>query len=156
MTTRFTDIAETFASVDDEMRLELLLDYARKLPPIPDRLKAERDAGVNKVPECMTPVFLWMESDDGQVRMYIDVAEEAPTVKGLMGILVRSYDGATAAELEQVPTDLLNRLHLAEQIRMQRAVGISGIVGRIRRRAAELQNQPDASAVGTPTGTAHG
>lgn len=151
MTTRFDDIAETFASVDDEMRLELLLDYARKLPPIPDRFRADRDAGVNRVPECMTPVFLWMEPENSHVRLYVDVAEEAPTVRGLMGILVQSYDHATASELERVPTDLLQRLHLDEQIRMQRAVGISGIVGRMRRRAAELRRGPSA----TPNGEAH-
>ena len=55
------DIIETFQSVDTPMRLELLLDYSKKLPPIPDELAAERDAGLNRVHECVTPVFLWVK-----------------------------------------------------------------------------------------------
>jgi cysteine desulfuration protein SufE len=135
---RLQDIIDPFAAADDEMRLELLLDFAKKLPPLPERFHDQRVAGLNKVPECMTPVFMWLELEDGCVRIYVDVAEEAPTVKGLISILIHAYDGASPAQLAQIPNDLLNQLGLSNQIRMQRAVGFSGIVGRIRRQASEL------------------
>ena len=134
-------ILNEFALGDDELRLALLLDYANKLPEIPDRLEAERDAGLNRVPECMTPVFLWVEPTDHEtLRLFIDVAEEAPTVQGLMSIIVRAYDDQPAAAIADMPQDLLQQLQLDRAIRMQRAVGFSGIVGRIRKAAAAHLN----------------
>jgi len=140
------DIIEQFQWADDDLRLQMLLDYSRKLPPIPQRYVAERDAGVGRVPECVTPVFLWTEiGADGALVMHIDVAEEAPTVKGILGIIRRGYEGARPEEVAEVPTDLVNRLGLQNQIRMNRLIGLAGIIGRIRR-AAEQAAGPRADA----------
>jgi cysteine desulfuration protein SufE len=119
---KLDEIASTFRSVDTELRIQLLLDYARKLPPVPARLRA--GAGEQRVHECMTPVYLWIETDDaGTVRLFIDVAEEAPTVKGIAGVLVAALDGAPREDYEKIPNDLL------------RALGLAALVGRIRRGA---------------------
>lgn len=136
---RLAEILDLFNSVDEEMRLELLLDYSKKLPPIPDRLAEQRDAGMNRVPECMTPVFLWIEGEPGELHIHVDVAEEAPTVKGILGVIVTAFDGGTAEELQEIPLDLVNRLGLGGQIRMNRAMGVSAIINRVRRAALEKQ-----------------
>ncbi|MDY7108901.1 MAG: SufE family protein [Planctomycetota bacterium] len=138
MNDRLQDIIDTFRSVDEELRLELLLDYSRRLPALPDRLRAQRDAGLNRVPECMTPVFLFVErdgADSDHVRLFIDVADEAPTVRGMLGIIVAAYDGARAGEIGDLPADLVNRLGLGGAIRMNRLVGLSAILQRIRNEA---------------------
>jgi cysteine desulfuration protein SufE len=132
---RLDNIIDTFQSVEPETRLELLLDYSQRLPPLPDRLKAQRDAGLHRVPECMTPVFLWVERDNGHVRLYVDVAEEAPTVKGIVSILVDAFDGRPTEAFNDLPLDLVHRLGLQGHIRMQREVGLSAISGRIKREA---------------------
>jgi len=134
---RLNEIIETFASVDDELRLEILLDYARKLPPLPPELAAERDAGDHLVPECMTPVHLWIQPENGHVRIHADVAEEAPTVQGFLSIIIDAYDRGTAEDLTGLPMDLLNRLGLSRQVRMNRAVGLNAIIHRIKREAAQ-------------------
>ncbi len=115
------------------MRMELMLDYARRLPPLPDRLRDQRDAGLNRVPECMTPVFLWVEQEDGAVKIHVEVAEEAPTVRGFLSILVEAFDGARSDEVAGIPTDLLERMGLSDLIRMNRAVGLGAILMRIKR-----------------------
>lgn len=142
MSQSLTDIIHTFQSVDEEMRTELLLDYARKLPPIPQRLQQRRDAGLDRVPECMTPVFLWCEpdeSDASRIRLYISVAEESPTVAGILSILVHALDGGTKDDVAGIPHDLVNRLGLQNVIRMNRLVGLSAILGRITRLADDPQ-----------------
>jgi len=139
---RLETIVDRFATGDDELRLELLLDHARRLPPLPERLVEARNAGMNRVPECMTPVFLWVEpdpEDTDRLRLFIDVADEAPTVRGLMSIIIEAFDGEPAEVIESIPTDLLNRLGLQRQIRMQRAVGFAGILARIRQAAADAR-----------------
>lgn len=132
------DIIGTFNSVEREIRLEILLDFSRKLPPLPDRYQKAVDQGINRVPECMTPVFLFIEPDQetDQIRLHFAVAEEAPTVKGLLGIIVEACDGQTLADLEAIPTDLVDQLGLGDMIRMQRAVGLAGIINRIKRQAS--------------------
>jgi len=141
------EIISAFESLDESMRLELLLDYARKLPePPPEfRAQAEDEASSALVPECMTPVWLWVVEDGDRVRVHAMVAEEAPTVQGILSVIVHAYDGASAAQVAGVPRDLVNRLGLGKLIRMNRAVGIGAIVERIRRAAGAASSAGEAS-----------
>ena len=135
MSRSLEEIAEIFNSVDVEMKVQILLDYARKLPPVPERLSAGKEA--HRVHECMTPLHLWVETEtDGTTRLYIDVAEEAPTIRGLAGILVDAYDGAPRERFDSLPDDLVNALGLGDVIRMNRVVGVAALVARIRRAVA--------------------
>jgi len=141
------EITSRFASVDQDLRLAMLLDYAKKLPALPEDLRALRDQGFNRVPECMTPVYLWMGRDDaGNLAMHVDVAEEAPTVRGFLSIIHAACNGCPVSEAAAVPFDLVARLHLDGVIRMQRAAGIHAIIGRIRREASALAAQNGAPA----------
>ncbi len=84
---RVDALAGEFAGLEPRERLELLLEFAEKLAPLPARYQAERDAGAGRVHECQTPVFLWVEIEDGKVHVFADVAPEAPTVKGFVSLL---------------------------------------------------------------------
>jgi cysteine desulfuration protein SufE len=134
-----TEIIEQFQWADSELRLEMLLDYARKLPPLPERFIAQRDAGVNRVPECQTPVFLFMELHDGKLKIHVDVADESPTVQGFISILVHAFNEVDPQEVADAPNDLLDQLGLSDVVRMQRAVGLAAILARIKRNAAEAR-----------------
>jgi len=129
---KLDEIIAMFQSVDSQMRMEMMLDYAKRLPPLPNKYQPLRDAGLNHVPECQTPVFLWVEVDNGAVQIHVDVAEEAPTVKGFLSILIEAFGGASPDEVAGAPLDLLEQLELSDLIRMTRAVGLSAIVARIK------------------------
>lgn len=133
------NIAADFSSVDEELRLSMLLDFAKKLPALPPALDAEKHLDTRRVHECMTPVHLWVLPDaetPERVRLHVAVAEESPTVKGILSIIVHAYDGTTPAHIATIPADLLSRLGLESCIRMNRAVGINAIIARIKREAA--------------------
>jgi cysteine desulfuration protein SufE len=134
--TRLDPIIAEFDELDFQERLELLLDYADQLPELPPQYRAQRDAGLGRVPECMTPVFLWIDVVDGRVRIVADVAPEAPTVKGFVAILVEAFDGATPQEVAAAPEDFLSRIGLADKLGMVRLRGLSSIVRRIKREVA--------------------
>jgi cysteine desulfuration protein SufE len=134
--TDLNDIIDTFQSVDAQTRLELLLDYANNLPALPQKYVAARDEGLGRVHECQTPVFLFVERDNGHVNIFADVADEAPTVKGFVSIVVDAFSGASADAIAACPADLLDRLGLASVIRMNRALGLHAVLGRIKREAA--------------------
>jgi cysteine desulfuration protein SufE len=125
-----------FKSADRTTRLETLLDYSRKLPPLPERLEQQKNNGDHQVPECQTPVFLWVEVENGQVHIHADVPRESPTVRGFISLLARSLDGATPEDVARVPDDLLDQLGLSETLGMTRMQGLSAILHRIKRSVA--------------------
>ncbi len=125
-----------FKAADRTTRLETLLDYSRKLPPLPEHLAGERDREENRVHECQTPVFLWVEVEDGRVHIHADVPPESPTVRGFISLLARNLDGAAPAEVAGVPDDLLDQLGLSETLGMTRTQGLTAILHRIKRSVA--------------------
>ena len=129
-------IIPRFKAADRATRLEALLDYSRKLPPLPQRLEAEKDRDDHRVHECQTPVFLWVETEGGKVHIHADVPRESPTVRGFISLLARTLDGASPEEVARVPDDLLDQLGLAEALGMTRTQGLTAILHRIKRSVA--------------------
>lgn len=139
--TKLDQIVAEFADLEPRERLELLLDFAEGLPPLPPRYQAERDRGEHRVHECQTPVFLWAEVSDGRVQVFGDVAPEAPTVKGFVGILVDAFSGATPEEVLSVEPNLLHRLGLIEALGMMRMRGLQAILFMIREQVRRASSQ---------------
>lgn len=126
-------VVRRFKAADRQLRLETLLDYARKLPPLPERLQVQKDAGLARVHECQAPVFMWVEVDEGKVRLYADAPPEAPTVRGFISLLIATLDGAEVDEVRRVPDDLLDQLGLTDAIGMTRTQGLNGVLWRVKR-----------------------
>lgn len=141
-------VIQRFRSADRNTRLETLLDYSRKLPPLPESHAALRDQGLNKVPECQTPVYLWAGVEGHRVRLVADVPRESPTVRGFVSLLIKALDGTDPGAVALVPDDLLDQLQLTETLGMMRTQGLTAILGRIKRAVAGAALQ-DASP-GTP------
>jgi cysteine desulfuration protein SufE len=135
--TKLDEIITEFDGLDYQERLELLLDFAENLPELPEHYREERDAGIGKVPECMTPVFMWIDVADGKVQLIADVAPEAPTVKGFVSILVDAWNGAPADEVAATPPDILRQMGLADKLGMTRSRGLNAIVHRIKNEVAK-------------------
>jgi cysteine desulfuration protein SufE len=134
---KIEQIAAEFAELDARERLELLLEFSVKLAPLPPKYQAERDAGLNRVPECQTPVFLWVQIENGRVRIDADVAPEAPTVKGFVSLLVDVVSGATPEDALAVEPTLVHRFGLAEALGMVRMRGLQAIAHHIHRKIAQ-------------------
>ena len=129
-------IIPRFKAADRTTRLETLLDYSRKLPPLPRRLEEEKSRGDHRVHECQTPVFLWVEVEEGRVHVIEDLQLESPTVRGFISLLARSLEGAAPEEVARVPDDLLDQLGLSETLGMTRTQGLTAILQRIKRTVA--------------------
>jgi len=142
---RIDEASELFQSTDAETRLYLLLDYGERLAPLPERYAAARDAGAGRVHECQSPVFLFPEVEgtgaDQRVRLHADVPREAPTVRGLVGLLAEAIDGATPAEVAAIPDDLLHRLGIAQQLGMTRQRGFAGVLFQLKHAVAEASDE---------------
>jgi cysteine desulfuration protein SufE len=142
-------IAQELGEADRQERIEMLIDLAKSLPPLPDRLEAFKDAA-HRVEECQSPVFLFVELEPSRrVDIFADAPIEAPTVRGFVALLVEGLTGSTVEEILQVPNDLIERIGLPEILGMLRVRGLHGVLRRLK---AEVTRAAIAAAAGAGAG----
>ena len=130
-------VVDDFGRAPKPLRLQLLLEYAKKVPELPPELAADPDR-LERVHECQTPFFLATDVDPaGGVVLHFDAPEEAPTTRGFAGILSVGLSGVPVAEVRGVPDDFYTAMGLAEVISPLRLRGMSAIVHRLKRQLAE-------------------
>ncbi len=79
------EVVSDFKEVTGQDKLQLLLEFAGELPPLPADLE---EAAMEPVPECQSPLFLHVDADDrDHVRLYFSAPPEAPTTRGFASIL---------------------------------------------------------------------
>ena len=135
MIAQLEPLLEELRDADHAERMILLAEMGSDLPPLPDRLSGLRDEA-HRVPECVAPVFLFVEVESGVVRVYADVPPEAPATRGFASLLVNGLDGAPATEVAALDDGPIERSGLRTSIGMQRLGGFYSMLGRIRREAA--------------------
>jgi cysteine desulfuration protein SufE len=135
-----TELSES----DRQERIDLLIDFAKNLPPLPEHLAARKDAS-HRVEECQSPVYLFVEIDGDRVSLHADAPIEAPTVRGFVSLLLEGLKGATVEEVLMVPGDLVSRCGLQEVLGMLRVRGLTGVLRRIK---ADVTRAAAASARG--------
>jgi cysteine desulfuration protein SufE len=130
-------IVDLFAGAPKDLRLEALLEYSRKVPPLPEGLAGHREA-MEQVVECQTPFFLATSVDeDRRVHVWFDAPPTAPTTRGFAGVLAEGLEGATVDEVLAVPDDFYTRMGLAEAISSLRLRGMGAILHRVKRQVRE-------------------
>ncbi|MDG6101231.1 SufE family protein [Dactylosporangium aurantiacum] len=136
MPAKLAAIVEEFASAPRDVVLEMMLEYADAVKPLPASFDGH--AGMEQVPECQTPFFLKaVVTPQDQVELYFDCPPEAPTTRAFAGILSEGLDGATTAEVLSVPSDLYQRMGLAAAISPLRVRGGTAILNRLQRQVRE-------------------
>ena len=131
---RLQQIVEDFQLCEGREKVELLLEYAEQMPPLPDWLPADHQ-GMDQVQECMTPVFVQAENLSGRMHFYFDVPAESPTVRGFAAIMAEGLDGATPQEILAVPGDFFSSMGLDKVLTHQRLNGLSAILAHMKRLA---------------------
>lgn len=135
---KLQEIVDDFASMSREEKIETLIAYSDSLPPIPERLKDQRE-NMDDVPECMTPVTLLGEKGpDGGIQFYFEIPPQSPTVRGLASILASGLNGAKPEEILSVPADFFTAMNLQEAISQQRINGFIGVLAHMKQTAVKL------------------
>ena len=147
MPTKLDPIIADLKACDRQERIDLLLDFAKSLPPLPERLVEHKDAS-HRVEECQSPVYLFVELNNGEVSLFADAPVEAPTVRGFVSLLLEGLSGATVEEILQVPADLVDRCGLGEILGMLRVRGLSGVLRRLKAEVTRTAMEKAASVPG--------
>jgi cysteine desulfuration protein SufE len=134
---RLQEIADDFNAMTGQERLQLLLEFSRDLPDLPDRYAGHRDR-LEPVPECQSPLFLAVEVEpDATVHLFFDAPPEAPTTRGFAGILHAGLDGLDADDVLATPGEFSSQLGLQELVSPLRLRGMAAMLARIKRQVRD-------------------
>lgn len=143
------EIIDDFGDLEGQERLQLLLEFAGSLPPLPDRYAGHPEL-LEPVPECQSPIFLITEVDatgpEPVARLFFSAPAEAPTTRGFASILHDGLDGLPVREVLAVPADLPHRLPLADVVSPLRLRGLGAMLARLQRQLRAQAEQSDTSA----------
>lgn len=132
---RLQQIVDVMRASPKEFRTEALLDFSKRVPPLPEDV----DAGsLEQVHECQTPFFLLTRvGEDGSAHMFFQAPPESPTVRGFAGILLAGLDGEPAEKVLEVPDDFFYGMGLEEVVTPLRLRGMGAILNRMKRQIRE-------------------
>jgi cysteine desulfuration protein SufE len=122
---------EDLAIIDDpQERLSLVVDRARKRPPLPEAERTE----AHRVKGCISQAWLVGERRDG--RCYFRCDADSPLVRGLLVLLCDLYSDAPPAEIVATEPALIEELGLARNLSPTRLNGLRSVRAAIRDFAA--------------------
>lgn len=129
-----------FRMLGREEKMAALLAWSKRLEPLPDRLAA-LDRAAFTVPECQTRVDLFPERNaDGTLHFYADVnARQSPTIAAVLAIVFAGVNGEPPSVALGLPHDIV-RLLMQDIGLGTRETGLTAMIARIKRNAAEMQN----------------
>jgi cysteine desulfuration protein SufE len=110
-------IVQRFQQISEpKRRYEYLLWFAKRLPPFPD----EQKVAENKVPGCVSQVFVTASLEQGKVSFQGD--SDSQLTKGLVGL-----SGLAPAEIMQLTPDFIQQTGLDVSLTPSRANGFYNI-----------------------------
>ena len=127
------EIVEDFQALPERERLQLLLEFSRGLPPLPEHLAGHPEL-MERVDECQSPVFVNVEVDEtSAVHLHVSAPPEAPTTRGFAGVLREGLEGLPAEQVLDLPPDVCSRLGLEQAVSPLRMRGMTGMLARVKR-----------------------
>jgi len=130
-------IRDDFLALEQRDRLLLLLEFSNELPELPAKYADHPDL-LERVVECQSPVFIFVEVDDERrVHLHATAPKEAPTTRGFASILSQGLSGLSVDEVLAVPDDFPDSIGLTEAVSPLRIRGMTALLGRTKRQVRE-------------------
>ena len=131
-------VLRLFRSMGREEKMQALVQYSKKLEPLPERFK-DLDMGAFNVPECQTRVDIIPEMRDGKMYFHADLnVRESPTIAAVLAIIFAAVNGQPPSTTLAIPGDFVSTL--MESIGLAaREPGLNAMITRLKRYAREAQ-----------------
>lgn len=130
------EIRDDFLETPEPDRLLLLLEFADELPPVSEEVASHPEM-CERVAECQSPVYIYVEVHDGVVTMHATAPPEAPTTRGFASILVQGVTGLNADEVLAIPDDYPQSIGLTRAVSPLRIAGMTGMLARVKRQVTQ-------------------
>lgn len=127
---------DDFLDLGDKDKIQLLIEFAEELPDLPPRY-ADHPELLEKVEECQSPVYIFVEVENDKVAVFATAPEQAPTTRGFASILAQGLTGLSVEEALVIPDDFPSTLGLNTLISPLRVRGMTGMLWRMKRQIRE-------------------
>ena len=127
---------EDFLDLGDKDKIQLLIEFAEELPDLPAKY-ADHPELLEKVEECQSPVYIFVEVENNTVAVFATAPEQAPTTRGFASILAQGLTGLSVDEALGIPDDFPSTLGLNTLISPLRVRGMTGMLWRMKRQIRE-------------------
>jgi cysteine desulfuration protein SufE len=131
-----SSLIQDFNDLEIQDRLNLLLEFSDNLPELPQRYQDHPDL-LERVEECQSPIYLFVEVNEKKVNLFFSAPPEAPTTRGFASILHSVIDGLSVDETLDVDDDCPAKIGLADAVSPLRMRGMRGMLARIKRQVSE-------------------
>src|SRR6266513_4187768 len=133
-------VLRLFHSMGREEKMQALVQYSKKLEPLPERFK-DLDRGAFTIPECMTRVDIIPEVREGKLHFYADLnVRQSPTIAAVLAIIFAAVNGQPPSTTLGIPPDFVRIL--MDSIGLgAREPGLNAMVTRLKRYAREAEAQ---------------
>lgn len=129
-------VLDVFGTLGRDQTMQVLVEYAGRFPELPERYAGLAEDERYKVHECMTPVALFSQVEDGRIWFYADVPRSAPTIRALLAIFTEALNGQPPQTVLAIPADFVSRLMRKVGL-STRERGLNAMLARMKRHAAE-------------------
>ena len=129
-------LVKRFARISEpKRRYEQLLWYAKRLDAFP----AEDKTAENKVPGCVSQVYITASLNEGKVAYKGD--SDAQITKGLLAMLIEALSGLSPAEILQLTPDFIKETQLDVSLTPSRANGFYNIFKTMQKKVLLLAGE---------------
>tara|TARA_B100000795_G_scaffold256421_1_gene228830 strand:- start:8074 stop:8499 length:426 start_codon:yes stop_codon:yes gene_type:complete len=128
------ELIEEFAMFDDWMqRYEYMIDLGKSLPLIDEENKTEERV----IKGCQSKV--WLDAELKGDKMVFSADSDAIITKGIIAILIRTYNNQTPTDILNAKLDFIDEIGLKEHLSATRANGLTSMIKKLKLYATAYQ-----------------
>lgn len=121
------EIIENFEAFDDWMdRYQLIIDYGKGLPLMPETDKNDR----NLIDGCQSKVWFTAKLENG--NLYFTGDSDAILVKGIVAMLIEVLSGHAPQEILNADLYFIDRIGLREHLSPTRSNGVAAMLKQMK------------------------
>ena len=131
-------VLRLFRSMGREEKMQALVQYSKKLEPLPERFR-DLDLSSFNIPECQTRVDIIPEVKDGKIHFYADLnLRQSPTIAAVLAIVFGAVNDQPPEVTLGIPGDFVRTL--MESIGLgAREPGLNAMITRLKRYALDAR-----------------
>jgi cysteine desulfuration protein SufE len=130
-------VLRRFASLPPDLVRQALVQYAGKLPPLPERFRG-LDPEAYRVHECQAPVSLFPEVVEGRMYYHAEVPRESAAIRALLAMVFEAVNGQPPGTVLAIPPDFVRRVMGSLGLQAREA-GLTAMIERLKRAAREAE-----------------
>ena len=128
------ELVDEFAMFDDWMqRYEYMIDLGKSLPLIDEKNKTDD----NIIKGCQSKV--WLDAQLKGDKMVFSADSDAIITKGIIAVLIRSFNNQTPTAILNANTDFIDQIGLKEHLSATRANGLNSMIKKLKLYATAYQ-----------------